>query len=111
MIKNYANEQAQIVKTADCAEKKTNLSHTEKIALWGYFYEIYTANRDDWGLAIDYADIYSESMIQNDEIYVLMGDGIRLDDSHRFNGIFFNKYGVVCMSVIDDDTETEQIYI
>lgn len=109
MLKNYTGEQAQIIKTDDCKEKKTNLTHIEKKALWGYLYEIYQANKYDWDLAIDYNDIYSVSMIQNDQLYILMGDGIQLDDGHTLKSIFFNKHGVLVMSVWDENGN-ETIY-
>jgi hypothetical protein len=109
MLKNYTNETALQITDKKATTKKTNLSHTEKMALWGYLYEIYQANKYDWGLAIDYNDIYSVSMIQNDELRILSGDGIQLDDSHRLDSLFFNEYGVLCMSVMDEN-DNETIY-
>lgn len=42
-------------------------------------------------------------MIQNDALRFFCGEGIELGDGCRLDGIFFNKYGVLCFCVIDEN--------
>lgn len=101
---NNANEPLLELKPA-YAEKKTGLDYNEKHALQGYLFEIFNNNYDLFSeIGIQSVSVlYDNCMIQNDALRFFCGEGIELGDGCRLDGIFFNKYGVLCFCVIDEN--------
>jgi len=101
---NYANQQTLKI-TDNSTEKKHDLTHIEKRALMGYLFDIFNNNYEIFSeIGIQSVGVlYDNCMIQNDELRFFCGEGIELGDGCRLDSIFFNKFGVCCFSVYDNN--------
>lgn len=101
-MKNYNGDDALNVSGRSDVIEKRELNHFEKQGLFGYLYAIYEANRDLFNeCGIDFEYLYDNSMIQNNELRLMNGDGVALSDNLVFDSIYVNKYNCVIMSCYD----------
>ena len=110
MLKNYTGETAQLV-NENLAEKK-ELTHVEKMALFGYLFDVFNHNYDLFSeLGIESVSVlYDNSMIQNNEFRFFCGDGVALGNELRLDSMFFNKNNVLVFSVFDDSQDGKELF-